>query len=90
MDRIVASFKDSWKRLEVEYDDFIRNSPEPRHQEVVSRFFQKLYDQGDIYKASYEGWYKCSPREAFWGGKQAGARATAPTAGRRGGTAPAR
>ncbi|HPZ42965.1 MAG TPA: methionine--tRNA ligase [Bacillota bacterium] len=64
VDRIVASFKDLWKRLEVEYDDFIRTT-EPRHQEVVSRFFQKLYDQGDIYKASYEGWY-CSPCEAFW------------------------
>ncbi|OPZ73081.1 MAG: Methionine--tRNA ligase [Firmicutes bacterium ADurb.Bin456] len=64
VDRIVANFKHLWQRLEVEYDDFIRTT-EPRHQRVVARFFQKLYDQGDIYKASYEGWY-CSPCEAFW------------------------
>jgi methionyl-tRNA synthetase len=64
VDRIVANFKHLWKRLEVEYDDFIRTT-EPRHQKVVTRFFQKLYDQGDIFKASYEGWY-CSPCEAFW------------------------
>jgi methionyl-tRNA synthetase len=64
VDKIVANFKRLWQRLEVEYDDFIRTT-EPRHQRVVTRFFQRLYDQGDIYKASYEGWY-CSPCEAFW------------------------
>ncbi len=64
VDRIVAGFKLLWGRLEVEYDDFIRTT-EPRHKKVVVTLFQKLYDQGDIYKASYEGWY-CSPCEAFW------------------------
>ncbi|MGI6492588.1 MAG: methionine--tRNA ligase [Pelotomaculum sp.] len=64
VDKIVASFKHLWSRLEVDYSDFIRTS-EPRHQKVVAEFFQRLYDQGDIYKASYEGWY-CTPCEAFW------------------------
>ena len=64
VDKIVAGFKHLWKRLEVGYDDFIRTT-EPRHKKVVAELFQKLYDQGDIYKASYEGWY-CTPCEAFW------------------------
>ncbi len=64
VDKIVAGFKHLWGQLEVQYDDFIRTT-EPRHHKVVTRFFQKLYDQGDIYKDSYEGWY-CSPCEAFW------------------------
>ncbi len=64
VDKVVAGFKHLWKQLEVDYDDFIRTT-EPRHQEVVAAIFQKLYDQGDIYKASYEGRY-CTPCEAFW------------------------
>lgn len=64
VDKIVAGFQHLWKRLEVDYDDFIRTT-EPRHQKVVTQLFQKLYDQGDIYNASYEGWY-CTPCEAFW------------------------
>jgi len=64
VDKIVAGFKHLWGRLAVEYDDFIRTT-EPRHKKVVSAIFQRLYDQGDIYKAGYEGWY-CTPCEAFW------------------------
>jgi len=64
VDKIVTGFKYLWGRLEVGYDDFIRTT-QPRHKKVVSGIFQKLYDQGDIYKASYEGWY-CTPCEAFW------------------------
>ncbi|MFA4884879.1 MAG: methionine--tRNA ligase, partial [Desulfotomaculaceae bacterium] len=64
VDKIVAGFQHLWQRLEVDYDDFIRTT-EPRHQKVVTELFQKLYDQGDIYNASYEGWY-CTPCEAFW------------------------
>ena len=32
---------------------------------VVQKIFKKLYDQGDIYKSEYEGWY-CTPCESFW------------------------
>lgn len=64
VDKIVAGIKLLWQKLEVDYDDFIRTT-EPRHKKVVSAFFQKLYEQGDIYKAGYEGWY-CTPCEAFW------------------------
>lgn len=64
VDRIVESFQKLWEKLGISHDDFIRTT-EPRHHEVVQSIFQKIYDQGDIYKAAYEGWY-CTPCETFW------------------------
>lgn len=64
VDKIVASFKHLWEKLNISHNDFIRTT-ETRHREVVQAIFQKIYDQGDIYKASYEGWY-CTPCETFW------------------------
>ncbi|MDR3592684.1 MAG: methionine--tRNA ligase [Negativicutes bacterium] len=64
VDNIVANFKQLWQKLSISNDDFIRTT-ESRHYEVVQSIFQKIYDQGDIYKASYEGWY-CTPCETFW------------------------
>ena len=64
VDEIVASFKVLWDKLHIEYDDFVRTT-EPRHHKAVQTVFQKIYDQGDIYKSTYEGWY-CTPCETFW------------------------
>ena len=64
VDRIVASFKDLWQRLNIEYDDFVRTT-EARHQRAVQEVFQRIYDKGDIYKSKYKGWY-CTPCETFW------------------------
>jgi methionyl-tRNA synthetase len=64
VDHIVASFQMLWEKLGISHDDFIRTT-EKRHHEVVQNIFQKIYDQGDIYKAAYEGWY-CTPCETFW------------------------
>lgn len=64
VDKIVAGFQNLWDKLLVSNNDFIRTTQE-RHKKVVSGIFQRLYDQGDIYKASYEGWY-CTPCETFW------------------------
>ncbi|SMC72076.1 methionine--tRNA ligase [Sporomusa malonica] len=64
VDKIVASFKHLWEKLNISHDDFIRTT-EQRHHELVQAVFQKIYDQGDIYKAEYEGWY-CTPCETFW------------------------
>ena len=64
VDHIVASFQMLWEKLGISNDDFIRTT-EKRHHEVVQAIFQKIYDQGDIYKAAYEGWY-CTPCETFW------------------------
>ncbi|CUH95449.1 Methionine-tRNA ligase [Propionispora sp. 2/2-37] len=68
VDHIVASFKKLWTKLNISHDDFIRTTDQ-RHHEVVQAIFQKIYDQGDIYKASYEGWY-CTPCETFWTERQ--------------------
>ena len=64
VDPIVANFKHLWRELHVEYDDFIRTT-EARHQECVQAIFKQIYDQGDIYKSKYQGWY-CTPCETFW------------------------
>ena len=64
VDEIVAGIKQLWAALHISYDDFIRTT-EPRHTKVVQKIFKQLYDQGDIYKSSYEGWY-CTPCETFW------------------------
>lgn len=64
VDDIVASFQLLWQKLGISNDDFIRTT-ETRHHEVVQAIFQKIFDQGDIYKAAYEGWY-CTPCETFW------------------------
>ena len=48
----------------VSYDRFVRTS-NPNHKEIVAKIFQKLYDQGDIYKDKYEGLY-CTPCESFF------------------------
>ena len=44
-------FQVLWRKLHIEYDDFIRTTEE-RHQKVV-QIFSKIYDKGDIYKAEY-------------------------------------
>jgi len=64
VDKIVDGFKNLWEKLNISHDDFIRTT-ETRHREVVQSIFQKIFDQGDIYKAAYEGWY-CTPCETFW------------------------
>lgn len=67
-DKIVASFQALWKRLLISNDDFIRTT-QPRHMEIVQQIFKKIYDQGDIYKSEYEGYY-CTPCETFFTERQ--------------------
>ena len=64
VDEIVAGIKDLWKMMNISYDKFIRTTDD-YHVKAVQDIFKKLYDQGDIYKSSYEGWY-CTPCESFW------------------------
>jgi len=70
VDEIVKGIKNLWKVLLISNDDFIRTT-EPRHKKVVQDIFKKIYDQGDIYKAEYEGWY-CTPCETFFTDRQVG------------------
>ena len=68
VDEIVDWIKDLWRILDISYDDFIRTT-ESRHKLSVQKIFQRFYDQGDIYKAKYEGWY-CTPCESFLNERQ--------------------
>lgn len=62
-DDMAGQFKEIWRALEISYDDFIQTS-EPRHHEGCRKFMQKVYDNGHIYKGSYEGLY-CEGCESF-------------------------
>jgi methionyl-tRNA synthetase len=64
VDEIVSGIKDLWKLMRITNDRFIRTTDD-EHVEAVQKIFKKLYDQGDIYKSEYEGWY-CTPCESFW------------------------
>lgn len=64
VDGIVTGIKNLWDTMNINYDQFIRTT-DPEHEKTIQRIFKKLYDQGDIYKSNYEGWY-CTPCESFW------------------------
>lgn len=64
VDEIVAGIKELWKIMNISNDRFIRTTDD-YHVAAVQKIFKQLYDQGDIYKSSYEGWY-CTPCESFW------------------------
>ena len=64
VDEVVAGIKDLWKMMNISYDKFIRTTDD-YHVKAVQDIVKKLYDQGDIYKSTYEGWY-CTPCESFW------------------------
>ena len=63
VDGVAGQIKTIWDRMNTTYDRFIRTTDED-HVRVVQHIFKKLYDQGDIYKKDYEGWY-CLPCESF-------------------------
>ena len=69
VDNITEELKGIWKRMNISYDKFIRTTDD-YHVKAVQKIFKKLYDNGDIYKGEYEGWY-CTPCESFWTETQA-------------------
>lgn len=64
VDDIAGQVKDIWDTMHTSYDIFARTT-DKHHERVVQQIFKKLYDQGDIYKSKYEGWY-CVPDESFY------------------------
>ena len=64
VDDVAGQVKAIWDLMNTSYDKFIRTTDED-HEKQVQKIFKKLYDQGDIYKGSYEGLY-CTPCESFW------------------------
>ncbi|MBP5245450.1 MAG: methionine--tRNA ligase [Clostridia bacterium] len=69
VDAITSELQGIWKKMNISYDKFIRTTDD-YHVKAVQHIFKKLYDQGDIYKGEYEGWY-CTPCESFWTETQA-------------------
>lgn len=64
VDRIAGETKVLLKKLDIDYDSFIR-STDPKHEENVKNIFQYLYDKGDIYKGHYDGYY-CESCESYF------------------------
>lgn len=58
-DDLAPRFLQLWEKLEIQYDDFIRTT-EDRHQRIVQKVLQDVYDKGDIYIDEYAGWYSVS------------------------------
>lgn len=64
VDEKATEVKRIWDLMDTTYDNFIRTT-DVCHEKQVQKIFEKLYEQGDIYKGSYKGWY-CTPCESFW------------------------
>jgi len=64
VDKIAAEVREIWDMMNTSYDKFIRTT-DADHKLVVQKIFKRLYEQGDIYKGSYEGLY-CTPCESFF------------------------
>lgn len=64
VDYVAGEIRRIYDRVNMSYDQFIRTTDDA-HKRVVQQIFKKLYDNGDIYKGKYEGWY-CVPDESFW------------------------
>lgn len=64
VDDVAGQIKDIWDIMNTTYDRFVRTT-DKAHEEKIQKIFNKLYNQGDIYKGSYEGMY-CTPCESFF------------------------
>ncbi len=64
VDIVAGEIKEVWDKMNVSYDKFIRTT-DAYHEKQVQKIFRKFYEQGDIYKGSYSGWY-CTPCESFY------------------------
>jgi len=64
VDRLAPAFTDLWRTLNISNDAFVRTT-DPEHERAVQTLAQQLYDTGDIYPGTYQGWY-CVPDETYW------------------------
>ncbi len=64
VDGVAGEIRGLWDLMGVHYDHFIRTTDD-YHERAVEKIFKRFYDQGDIYKGYYEGWY-CTPCESFF------------------------
>ena len=68
VDDVSGQIKTIWDLMNTSYDKFIRTTDD-YHEKQVQKIFKKLYEQGDIYKGTYEGMY-CTPCESFFTASQ--------------------
>ncbi len=64
VDEMAAMAKELWKKMDIDYDHFIRTT-DSEHEKTVQKIFDHFMEQGDIYKGEYEGWY-CVPCETYF------------------------
>ncbi|WP_279073704.1 methionine--tRNA ligase [Amedibacillus dolichus] len=64
VDNIAGIVRKNFDMMNTSYDYFVRTTDD-YHEKQVQKIFKKLYEQGDIYKSTYEGMY-CTPCESFW------------------------
>ena len=64
VDTVAGEIRRIWDLMNTSYDKFIRTT-DADHELQIQKMFRKMYEQGDIYKSAYEGWY-CTPDESFW------------------------
>lgn len=64
VDGVAGVIRGIWDKMNTSYDYFIRTT-DAQHEKAVQHIFKRLYEQGDIYKNEYEGWY-CVPCESFY------------------------
>ena len=64
VDDVAIEIQRIWDLMDTSYDKFVRTTNK-EHEKTVQKMFNKLYEQGDIYKGKYEGWY-CVPCESFF------------------------
>lgn len=69
VDGVAGEIRGVWDKMNASYDYFIRTT-DPSHERTVQKIFKRFYEQGDIYKGAYEGWY-CNPCESFFTATQA-------------------
>ncbi len=69
VDGVAGEIRELWDKMNVSYDHFIRTTDD-YHEAAVKKIFKRFFDQGDIYKGKYEGWY-CTPCESFFTETQA-------------------
>ena len=64
VDKMAEAAQELWKKMKIDYDYFMRTT-DKKHEEAVQKIFDKLMEQGDIYKGEYEGLY-CVPCETYF------------------------
>ena len=69
VDKVAGEIRGIWDQMNTSYDYFIRTTDE-NHTKAIGKIFKKFFDQGDIYKGEYSGWY-CTPCESFFTDTQA-------------------